>query len=54
MTLEGVTSYLVFFATMAGIYAGPTLGLNIQVGTRDFLTSASPVSLPSELIRRRS
>lgn len=32
MTLEGVTSYLVFFATMAGIYAVLTLGLNIQWG----------------------
>ena len=32
MTLEGVISYLVFFATMAGIYAVLSLGLNIQWG----------------------
>lgn len=32
MTVEGVLSYLVFFATMAGIYAVLSLGLNIQWG----------------------
>lgn len=32
VTLEGVISYLVFFATMAGIYAVLSLGLNIQWG----------------------
>lgn len=32
MTLDGVISYLVFFATMAGIYAVLSLGLNIQWG----------------------
>lgn len=32
MSLDGVISYLVFFATMAGIYAVLCLGLNIQWG----------------------
>ncbi len=32
MNFQGVVSYLVFFATMAGIYAILTLGLNIQRG----------------------
>lgn len=32
MTMEGLISYLIFFATMAGIYAVLSIGLNIQWG----------------------
>lgn len=32
MSMEGIVAYLLFFATMAGIYAILTLGLNIQWG----------------------
>ncbi len=32
MSFEGIVAYLVFFATLAGIYAILTLGLNIQWG----------------------
>lgn len=32
MSIEGVVAYLVFFATLAGIYTVLTLGLNIQWG----------------------
>lgn len=32
MTAQGIISYLVFFATIAGIYAILTLGLNVQWG----------------------
>lgn len=54
MSLEGILSYLVFFVTMAGIYAVLCLGLNIQWGytglfTVGAYTSAILTTPPSPL-----